>query len=64
MKGFRSILIHVGIAAGTAGLGYLANYDWVTHVGPVLSVVILQVIALGMRLITTTPIGQSGSPTS
>lgn len=59
MKGFRSILLHTGIAAGTAGLTYLGGYDWVSKVGPVGATAILSGIAIAMRFLTTTAVGKS-----
>ncbi|MDZ4346700.1 MAG: hypothetical protein U1E51_30170 [Candidatus Binatia bacterium] len=57
MKGWRSVAIQVLIVALTAGLSFLADFDWITAVGPTLATVILGVIATIMRLITTGPVG-------
>ena len=60
MKGWRTILLNAAIAGGTAALGYLLDFDWAAQVGPVLAVVIINVLNIALRLITTTPPGQAG----
>ena len=60
MKGFRTILINTGIAAGTAGLSYLMDYDWTKTTGPIGAIVADNVINIILRTITTTKVGESG----
>jgi hypothetical protein len=58
MKGFRTLIVNGGIAAGTALLSWAAGVNWVEYVGPTWSVFILAGVNAGLRLITTTPVGQ------
>ena len=59
MKGFRTIIINVLIAMLGAALPILANVDWTEFVSPTIALVIVAAINVGLRIITTTPIGQS-----
>mgnify|MGYP001603790271 CR=1 FL=1 len=56
-KGWRTVLIAIGIAAGTAALQYLLDFDWVNAVGPLFAVIILEGIKIALRLISTGPVG-------
>jgi hypothetical protein len=58
MKGWRTIAINVGIAAGTAALGVLAGIDWTKEVGGTAAVIIIAAVNIATRVITTGPIGQ------
>lgn len=58
MKGWRTILINGGIVAATAALNYLAGVNWVAEVGDTFAVIIVSAINIGLRLITTGPVGQ------
>lgn len=61
MKGYRTLAINAGIVAGTALLGWAAGVDWSQYVSPTVAVVITGVVNIGMRFVTTSPVGQSGS---
>ena len=56
-KGWRTVLTQVGIAVGTAGLAALVDFDWTDKVGGVGAVIIVNIIAIAQRFITTGPIG-------
>jgi hypothetical protein len=58
LKGWRTVAINVGIAAGTAALPVLAGVDWTALVGPKAAVAIVVAINLGLRAITTSPVGK------
>ena len=50
LKGWRTVAINVGIAAGTAALPVLAGVDWTALVGPkaaVAIVVAIKVVDIG-----------------
>lgn len=58
LKGWRTILFNVGVAAGTVALKSLAGIDWVSVVGPVWSPLVLAGANIALRYVTTTPVGQ------
>ena len=58
-KGLRTVLVNAGIASATAALNEFAHVDWVEMVGPVWAVVIITAVNVGLRVITTTPIGRA-----
>ncbi len=59
LKGWRTIVIGVAIAVLPSALTYLAGVDWTKLVSPDWASVIAGAIMIGMRVITTTPPGQS-----
>lgn len=58
MKGWRTIAVNVGIAAATGGLQAAANINWIETVGPTWAMGIVAAINIGLRAITTSPIGK------
>lgn len=60
IKGWRTVAVNVGIAAVTAALPVLAGVDWTALVGPKAAVAIVVVINLGLRAVTTSPVGKKG----
>ncbi len=61
MRGYRTIAINAGIAALSAGVGYLADIDW-SSVDPRAAIVAPGLIALlniGLRFLTSTPVGKA-----
>lgn len=56
MKGYRTVAVNTGIAAGTAALNVLAGVDWVSLVGPHWAVAAVAIANIGLRIITTTPV--------
>ncbi len=58
MKGWRTILVNFGIAAGSAVLQYATTLDWTKYVSPEMAVVLVGVANIGLRLVTTTPVGK------
>lgn len=59
MKGWRTLAINAGIAAGTALLQWAAGVNWVDYVGEVYAVLIVALVNGGLRLMTTTPVGKA-----
>ena len=59
LKGWRTIAIGLLMAIAPAALTYLAGVDWTHVVGPNGAMVIAGGITIGMRLITSTPVGKS-----
>jgi hypothetical protein len=57
MKGFRTIAFNAGGIALGSGLSYLAGVDWTQFVSPNLAIGIVFAINLGLRFITTGPVG-------
>lgn len=58
MKGLRTILVGLGVAAGPVALQYLGGVDWSTIVPPPWDMVAAGAIMIAMRFATNTPIGQ------
>lgn len=59
MKGFRVLLINALTAAMVAGLTYLAGVNWTDHVSPTAAVVLVALVNMALRFITTTPVGKA-----
>ena len=58
LTGFRTVLVGLVIAIGPAALTYLGGVNWTSlGLSPTVGVVIGAVI-IGVRAITTTPIGK------
>ena len=55
--GWRTVALNLGIAALTAVLSKAAGINWAEMVGPSWSVAVMAAINIGMRIITTTPVG-------
>lgn len=54
MKGFRTIIINGFIAVAVALLTYVAGIDWTQYVSPTIALIITNVTAIGLRLVTNT----------
>lgn len=59
MKGWRTIAVGFVMAVGPVALTYLAGLDWTKLVGPNAAFVIAGAITIGLRMITSTPVGKS-----
>ena len=59
MKGYRTILVGLALAIGPAALQYLGAVDWTNVIGPTGAFFVSGLVAIGMRAITTSPIGKS-----
>jgi hypothetical protein len=57
MKGFRTLALNGAVVIGTAALTWAAGVDWTQYVSPTAAMMILAAANMGLRLITTTPIG-------
>lgn len=57
MKGWRTLLINAGIATGAALLKYLGGVNLADYVSPQAAVIGSAAVNIGLRLITTTPVG-------
>jgi hypothetical protein len=53
--GLKTILFNAAIAAGLAGLTYLAGVDWTQYVSPTLALILTSVVNIGLRFLTSTP---------
>ena len=58
MQGWRTVALGLVIAIGTPAVQYLTGVNWVTVVGPIWAPIITSGLMIGMRLLTTTPVGQ------
>lgn len=57
MKGFRSLAFNGLVIAAGAVLPWAAGIDWTQYVSPSLALVIVAALNVGLRLLTTTPVG-------
>jgi len=57
LTGFRTIITGALVAIVPAALQYVAGVDWTHVVSPTWAMIIAGVVQIGMRLITTTPVG-------
>lgn len=63
MKGYRTIIVNALLAGSVPALESLASVNWVELLGPTGAMVAVAVVNTVMRIITTTPIGQSKETT-
>lgn len=57
MKGYRTLLLNGAIVVGTAALTWVAGVNWTDYVSPSVAMIIVGAANIGLRLITTTPVG-------
>ena len=59
MVGYRTLLVNfVGIVL-PAVLSWMAGVDWSSIVSPSTAAIIVSLVNIGMRFVTTTPVGKS-----
>lgn len=58
LKGWKTIIVGVGLAVAPAALQYLAGIDWAQYVSPEWAPTIAAAIMIAMRLVSTTPVGK------
>lgn len=59
MKGYRTLAINGVVIALGALLPWAAGIDWTQYVSPEVATVIVGALNIGLRLITTTPVGKA-----
>ncbi|HVL74232.1 MAG TPA: hypothetical protein VM434_20350 [Beijerinckiaceae bacterium] len=59
MKGWRTLLVNGGTVAAIALLGWAAEVNWGDHVSAGTAAVIVAVVNIGLRLVTTGPVGRA-----
>lgn len=59
MKGYRTLVLNAALVAGTALLGWAATVDWTQYVSPTAAVVLAGVVNIGLRFVTTSPVGKA-----
>lgn len=64
MKGWRTIAVGLAVAIAPAALQYLGGIHWESYVSPSIATLIAGALTVGMRVITTTPVGSSGGTSS
>ena len=57
MKGFRTIIVGLGMAIGIPALQFLGGVDWTQYLPPQYAPVAAGIIMIAMRLITSTGTG-------
>ncbi len=58
MKGYRTILVGLGLAIAPSALQYLGAVDWNAALGATGAFIVSGLIQVGMRFLTNTPAGQ------
>lgn len=58
-KGWRTIFWNIAGAAGAAGLQAAGAVDWSQYVSPTTAIALSAALNIGLRVITTTPVGQA-----
>lgn len=57
LKGWKTIGFNLLLVIIPPGLTYLAGVDWTKLLSPTWAPVIVGAIGLGLRIVTTTPVG-------
>jgi hypothetical protein len=58
MKGYRTLAVNGAIVTGTALLSWAGGVDWGQYVSPTTAFFLMGAINIGLRVITTTPVGR------
>lgn len=58
MKGFKTLAANGATVVGVAFLTWIAGVDWTQHVSPNAALVVLAVANIGLRMLTSTPVGK------
>lgn len=59
MKGYKTLAVNAATVVLMALLTWVAGVDWTQYVSPSWAMIILGAANMGLRLITTTPVGKS-----
>lgn len=57
MKGFRTLIVGLGLAVGVPALQFLGGVDWTQYLSPQYAPIAAGVVMIAMRLMTSTGIG-------
>lgn len=57
MKGWRTLAFNIGVPALGAATQALGQIDWTQHLSPSNAVLAMAAVNIGLRFITTTPVG-------
>lgn len=58
MKGFRTLGWNAAVVVASALLTWAAGVNWADHVSPTAAVIVVAVVNMGLRLLTSTPVGK------
>lgn len=61
MTGYKTLIWNAVLVMLGAVLPYLAAVEWTQYVSPSVAVIVVAVVNVALRLVTTTPIGRSGA---
>jgi hypothetical protein len=61
VKGYRTLGFNAVMAAVPALLTFAVDVDWTNYVSPNVAMLIVTGANIGLRMVTTTPVGQRGS---
>lgn len=57
MKGYKTLAVNAATVAGVALLTWAGGVNWAEYVSPNAAMIILAGVNIGLRLVTTTPVG-------
>ena len=57
MKGYKTLAVNAATVVGVALLTWVGGVDWTQYVSPSVAMIILGAANIGLRVITTTPVG-------
>lgn len=58
MKGYRTLAFNGVVVAVTALLTWASGIDWTQHVSPTTAMIVVGAVNIGLRILTTTPVGK------
>ena len=58
MKGWKTIIFNALIVGLTAMLQFAVDVNWKDIVSPEMALIIVSILNIGLRFVTTTPIGK------
>lgn len=58
MKGYKTIIFNALIVGLTAMLQFAVDVNWKDIVSPEMALIIVSILNIGLRFVTTTPIGK------
>lgn len=58
LKGWRTVLFNAVTGGVVVGLTYAAHVPWIQYVDPIHAIVIITLVNIVLRLMTSTPVGR------
>jgi len=58
-KGYKTLIFNGAVVVGSAGLAWVAGVNWTEYVSPTTALLITSAANIGLRFLTSTPIGKA-----